>query len=130
MRLAINAIKQYLPSLGLVLVTVLSAGYTALQDNRIDASEVFMLLTTFCTAVGTYIVPRAAGARWLKPAVAALGALVNTLGAAFITDGISGQEWVLIVLSVLGALGVIGTNGQVPLTPPVEPRAVRAQASG
>jgi hypothetical protein len=126
----ITSIKQYLPSLGLVLATVLGAGYTALQDNRIDASEFFMILTTFCTAVTTYIVPRAAGARWLKPAVAAVGAVITTLGAAFITDGISGQEWVLVVLSGLAALGVLGTNGQVPLTPSGGPSPVRAQASG
>lgn len=125
-----TSIKQYLPSLGLVLATVLGAGYTALQDNRIDASEFFMILTTFCTAFTTYIVPRAAGARWLKPATAVVGAVITTLGAAFITDGISGQEWVLVALSGLAALGVLGTNAQVPLTPAGEPRAVRAQASG
>jgi hypothetical protein len=126
----LTAIKQYLPSLGLVLVTVLGAAYTAMQDNKIDASEFFMLATAFCTAVTTYIVPRATGAKWLKPAVAFVGAALTTAGAAFITDGINAQEWVLIALQALGALGVAGTNGQVPLSPSAAPAPARAQASG
>lgn len=125
-----SVIKQYLPSLGLVLATVLGAGYTALQDNRIDASEFFMILTALCTATTTYIVPRAVGARWLKPAVATAGAVISAAGAAFITSGISAQEWVLVILAGLAALGVIGTNGQVPLTPSRTPSPVREQASG
>jgi hypothetical protein len=125
-----KTIKQYLPSLGLVLVTVLGAGYTALQDNRIDASEFFMILTSLCVGLTTYIVPRATSAPWLKPAVATAGALISAAGAAFITSGISAQEWVLIVLAGLGALGVIGTNSQVPLTPARTPSPVREQASG
>lgn len=109
-------IKQYLPSLGLVLAAALSFLATALGDSTLTLGEALNLGIVILTGVATYIVPRLEGLEWLKPAtaggLAALQALVSLL-----TDGITSAEWMLIGLSVLGALGVAVTNKNVPLTP-------------
>ena len=125
-----DGVKQYLPVLGMVLATLLGAFYIALGDNKIEPSEWFMIVTQMTGSVTVYVVPRLATLTWLKPAVAAVTVGVSTAGAAFITDGISSQEWMNIGITVLGALGVVVTNSQVPVTPIAEPRAVRRQASG
>lgn len=126
-----TGLRQYLPALGMVLATVLGVGYTALQDNSISATEFFMIMTSLCGAVSTYIVPRVSTHKWLKPAVAALTAAVNAGAAAIVTPGISMQEWVMIGIQVLVGLGIVAsTNANVPLTAPGEPLAIRRQASG
>jgi len=108
-------LKQYLPSLGLVIAAALSFMATALGDNTLTLGEALNLGIVILTGVATYIVPRLEGAEWLKPAtaggLAALQALVSLL-----TDGITAAEWMLIGLAVLGALGVAVTNKHVPVT--------------
>jgi hypothetical protein len=127
---AAQGIKQYLPVLGMVLATFLSTFYIALGDNTIDASEWFMVATAGCGAASTYVVPRFVELTWLKPLVAGITAALSAAGAAFITSGISAQEWVVVGIQLLGGLGVVLSNSQVPLTPAVEPSPLRAQASG
>jgi hypothetical protein len=113
-----RALKQYLPALSLVLATVLSALAAAWTDDRVTTPELLSLAVTALTAFSVYVVPRAVEAPWLKPAVAAVLAGVNAF-QAFLTDGVSKAEWVLVALAILGALGVVVTNGQVPVTEPV-----------
>lgn len=121
-----RVLKQYLPALGMVLATVLGSFYVALQDNTINASEWFMVGSSGLGAVTVYIVPRVHEFPLLKTIVAGLTLAFSAAGAAFITDGISGQEWVLIVLQLLAGLGVVATGKQVPLTPDQPPAPVRS----
>lgn len=110
-----SAIKEYLPSLGLVIASVLSALSVALGDDRLQLGEALGLGVVLTTAVATYIVPRAPRATWLKPGVAAAGALFGAL-VMYLTDNeLTVSEWPLVALAVLGALGVAVTNKQVPL---------------
>jgi hypothetical protein len=127
-----NSIKQYLPALGMVAATLLSSLWVALGDNVISASEWFVVTASGLGAFATYIVPRVSeGLPWLKIAVSGVTAAVVAAGAAFASNGISGQEWMMIGTQLLVGLGiVVGTGKQVPITPPAEPYAVRRQASG
>lgn len=110
-----SSLKEYLPSLGLVLASVLSALAVALGDDRLQLGEALGLGVVLTTAVATYIVPRAQNATWLKPAVAAVGALFGAL-VMYLTDNeLTSAEWPLVALAVLGALGVVVTNGGVPV---------------
>lgn len=115
-------LKQYLPVLGMVLATLLSTFYVALGDEVISPSEWFMVTTSFLGAVTTYVVPRFNEFAWLKTIVSAFTLAVTAAGAAFITNGISSQEWMMIATQFLVGLGiVVGTQGNVPKTPAVEP---------
>jgi hypothetical protein len=125
-----DGVKQYLPVLGMVLATVLGAFYIALGDNKIDPSEWFVIVTQMTGSVTVYVVPRLSTLLWLKPVVAAITVAVSTAGAAFISEGISAQEWVNIAIVFLGGLGVVLSNKKVPVTPPFEPTPLRRQASG
>lgn len=124
-------IKQYLPSLGMLLATLLSAFYIALGDNVVSASEWFMVTAQGLGGITVYIVPRLATVTWLKPAVAAATLGVSAAGAAFITDGINAQEWIVIAIQALAGLGIVlSSNGEVPMTLEADTNRVRRQASG
>lgn len=131
-----NTLKQYLPSLGLVLATLLGSFVVQASDNELTLGEMLTLGSVFATAAATYIVPRAENATWLKPAVAVLGAIFTTVHA-HLSGGISTSEWGLVGLAALGALGVVVTNKNVPLTsartgehkrldvnPPIDPQTI------
>ena len=51
-------LKQYMPVLGMVLASVLSALYTSLQDSALSAGEGMFLMISLSGAVTTYVVPR------------------------------------------------------------------------
>ncbi len=125
-----DAIKQYIPVLGMVAAALLGAFYIALGDNVIEPSEWFMIVTQVLGSFTVYVVPRLTTFTWLKPLIAGLTVAVSSAGAAFITEGINAQEWFSIGIALLGGLGVVVSNKQVPLTMSQETTAVRRQASG
>jgi hypothetical protein len=123
-------LKQYMPVLGMVLATVLSALFTAMQDNILSASEGMFLMISLSGAVTTYVVPRFSDVNWLKILMSGVTAALAT-AVALVSDGLNGQDWVMIAIQLLAGLGIVTmTNSAVPETPPQEPSAVRAQASG
>lgn len=126
-----KALKQYLPSLGMVLATVLGVLYTAMQDNVLSLSEFLMLMISLAGAVTTYIVPRAESIPWLKILMAGVTAALTFAVSALVDGSISTQEWVMVGIQLLAGLGLVAsTNAQVPITKDIEPPGVRARASG
>lgn len=110
-----KALRPYLPSLGMVLAATLAALWTAASDDKITATEGFMVASAMLGALTVYIVPRMTSVGWLKPVVAAATAGVSALGAAFISDGVSMQEAFTIAIQVLAGFGIVlGTNKYVP----------------
>lgn len=113
-----STIKQYLPTLGMVLAAVLQALYTSLQDNRLSISEVLVLFYALTGAITLYVVPKAESATWLKPAIAAVTAGIVALQTALGDGVLSAQDWVQIAIQIFVGLGIVAvTNKEVPVTP-------------
>lgn len=112
-----NRIKEYLPSLAMVVAAALSVFVSAAADNRLSADEVGNIALAILGAVVTYIVPRFATVLWLKPLVASVTAALQFALSVW-GDGITMSEWAQIILTALGAAGVLLTNKNVPVYPP------------
>jgi hypothetical protein len=112
-----KALKQYLPSLGMVLATVLGALYVAVGDNRLTLTEALTLAVSLCGAITTYIVPRLETVQWLKIAVSGVTAALVFAIAALADGSISMADWVQVGIQLLAGLGIVAmTNQHVPVT--------------
>jgi hypothetical protein len=113
-----NALKPYLPSLGMILAAVLQALYAALDDGKVSSQELLTLFIALLGAVTLYIVPKVQGATWLKPLVAGLTA-AGVAGQTAYADGhLSAQDYVTVLIQLLVGFGIVlGTNRHVPETP-------------
>lgn len=112
--------KRYAPAFVAVLFAVLTAVAAALSDDRIDNVEWIQVAIQGTTVAGVWLTP--AIPRWphLKTGIAMVLAIEN-LAITVITDGITGAEWVNLLLAGLGVIAV-------RLTPPPDPAlAVRAR---
>jgi hypothetical protein len=115
-----SPIKQYLPVLGMVLAAVLNVLYVAYADNTITLYEGLNLILAVLGAVTLYVVPRAPGVLWLKPAVAAATAALMVVVDAVASSGINSQTWIMAGIQALVGLGIVAaTNKNVPLTQPL-----------
>lgn len=106
------------PALSQVLVAVLAVLVVALQDNRIDGPETINAVIIGLGAIGVWFVP-ILDVRYgslTKAAVSVLTAGLVVLASA-LTDGVSGAEWLQIVLAGFGAVGIaVGpTAPEVPV---------------
>jgi predicted small integral membrane protein len=105
-------VNQYLKFAAQVVATVLSAVALALGDGQVSSSEwinVVILGLGSVAVLGAGNLPAGVWAR-TKTLVSAA-----TAGAVFlqsaITGGITGAEWLQLVLAVLGTVGVMAVRG-------------------
>ena len=105
-------IKPYLPSLGMVLATVLGALYAAFADNTLSLTEFLTLVISLVGAITTYIVPRLPQAPWLKTLLAGVTAALVFAVAALVDGEISSQEWVMVFIQLLAGLGIVAATSK------------------
>lgn len=89
-----------------MLVALVVAAWPQLTgDHHIDLAEGITLATAIAAALGTYLVPLAPSAPWLKTL---LYAVIAGLGVAtsVVPDGVTADELLLILGAVASALGV------------------------
>lgn len=112
-----SPLKQYLPVIGMVIAAVLNVLYVAYADNTITLYEALNLVVALLGAIATYVVPRAPGIMWLKPAVAAATAALMVIVDAVASAGVNSQTWVMAAIQAFVGLGIVAaTNKNVPLT--------------
>jgi hypothetical protein len=119
------ALKQYLPTIGLIIATVASVFVTSASDNVLTGTEIGNLFLALLGAVARYLVPRLPGkvGYALKPVITfATAALQAAL--SYTSNGISMSEWAMVALTALAALGVVATNKYVPTTKAVKDNVV------
>lgn len=95
---------------------------STLLAGPVSSAAVLTCAIAVLTAAGVWIVPHlgASGASWGKIAIAVLGAGAQyALGV--LTGGITGAEWIAVVMASLAALGV----GVVPNAAALPPVAAR-----
>lgn len=107
--------SKYAKAIVGLLTAVIGVVVTALADNILDTSELVNIAIFILTSIGVWLVPNlpAKVGNILKLLIALLGAGLQALASA-LSDGITTQEWLLILLAVLGAVGV----GIIPNTNP------------
>jgi drug/metabolite transporter (DMT)-like permease len=105
-------VKTYGKFIAQVLATVVAAIVAALADNRLDTPEWINVVIVGLGAVAVLGAGNLPSGVWshTKTIVAAA-----TAGAVFlqsaISDGITGAEWLQLLLAVVGALGVFAAPG-------------------
>lgn len=99
--------RQYGKSLAAVVGAVVMGLYVALSDGRVSATEWALLVQAGAVAVTVYLAPMVPGARWVKNAMAAVGAVGEAL-VLVLPGGLTGQEWVGLLVAVGTVLGVAG----------------------
>ena len=112
-------LRQYLPILGMVLVVVLQAVYTAFNDSKLSPVELLNIMLALAGAITVYVVPKLAGLIWLKPLVAAVTAALMVFLDAFSKEpfAVSPQTWIMAAIQFLVGLGIVAYgNRDVPLT--------------
>lgn len=109
--------SRYAKAIVAILTAVLGIVVTALSDNRFTDGEVISIVIALLTAIGVYLVPEldAGVARIAKMIVAVLGTIAQAV-ASVLSDGITPQEWVIILVAALGAVsvGIIPNTGYQP----------------
>jgi MFS family permease len=107
--------SKYAKAIVGLLTAVIGVVVTALADNILDTSELVNIAIFILTSIGVWLVPNlpAKVGNILKLLIALLGAGLQALASA-LSDGITTQEWLLILLAILGAVGV----GVIPNTNP------------
>lgn len=111
--------KRYGKAIAMVVVTVAAAIVAALSDEAIVNTEWFTVVLAGVGAVNVAIVPNldATVGKYAKLVIAASTAVL-TLGATLIDGGITGSEWLQLLIVGAGAVGVYGLPGpQHPTTP-------------
>ena len=82
----------------------------ALNDGSISTAEWVTVLAALLAAFGTWLTPNtpalSAAKTWVHALVLGAGVLVPLL-----TDGVSGQEWLTVVIAVLTSAGVYALPG-------------------
>jgi hypothetical protein len=102
-------VKQYGKAIAATLGAVAMSLYVALTDNHVTTLEWVLAGQAWIGAAGVYLVPLAPQYRWGKTAVAALFAGSEVLVLA-IPGGVTGHEWLGIVIAIGAASGVAGLH--------------------
>lgn len=104
--------KKYGKSLAMLLGTLAMAVFGAYREYATDGispSEWVLVVIAAFTVVNVWLAANLANfAEKTKTLVAAIGLVLNLL-VSLITGGITGDEWILLLLQFLGALGVAGS---------------------
>ena len=121
----IAALKQYLPTIALIVASVLSVFVTASSDNILSGTEIGNLFLALLAAVMLYLVPKLPGAvgYLLKTGITAATAILQA-ALSFSSNGITMNEWAQVGLTALAALGVVASTKFVPTTKAVADNVV------
>lgn len=96
--------RKYAKSLLAVAATVLTA-LVALSGNGITAAEWIQVVIAAAGACAVFTAPNVPGAKYTKTVLAVVTAVAVFLSSA-ISDGLTGQEWLQVLVVALGAVGV------------------------
>jgi hypothetical protein len=96
--------QKYSKLIVAVLVTVATALSGVLTDG-VTSAEWINVAVAAVGAAGVFAAPNVPGAKYTKAILAVLAAVLSFLVSA-ITDGISGQEWLQVLILAAGAVGV------------------------
>ena len=96
---------KYAKSIAAVFVTVVGAIVAAQTDNVISNSEWVNVAIAGIGACLVFAAPNVPGAMYTKSIIAAAMAGLQLL-ASFISDGVTGSEWMQIGIAAAGAVGV------------------------
>lgn len=121
----IAVLKQYLPTIAVIVASVLSVFVTAATDNVLTGTEVGNLFLATLGGVLIYLVPKLPGSvgYMLKTGVTVAIAIVQAV-LSFSSNGISLSEYGQIGLTALAALGVVATTKFVPTTKAVKDNVI------
>jgi hypothetical protein len=95
----------YAKSIGMVLMTVVSAIVAALTDNHITTAEWINVALLGFAAAQVFTAPNIPGAKYTKTILAVLTAGLTAL-VSFLTNGVSTAEWLQVLVAAAAAVGV------------------------
>lgn len=96
---------KYTKSIVAVLAAILVALVAATTDNTVTTTEWINVAIAATTAAAVFTAPNVPGARYTKVVLAALGAVLVGL-TSVITDGITTNEVLQLLVAAIGATGV------------------------
>jgi hypothetical protein len=99
--------SKYAKAIVGILTAVLGVVIVAFDDNVVSQAELLNIGIYLLVAIGVYLVPNLPSrtGNALKFWIAVLGILLQAV-AGVVTDGITPNEWLLVLLAALGAVGV------------------------
>lgn len=99
-------LQTYGRSILFVAVTVVSAIVAAMTDSTVTANEWVNVAIAGVGAAAVFTAANVPGAAYTKQALAVLTAVLTAL-ASLILGGVSGTEWLQLLVVAAGALGVV-----------------------
>lgn len=95
----------YAKSIGMVLMTVVTAIVAALTDDVVSTSEWINVAILGFGAASVFTAPNIPGAKHTKVVLAVLVAALTAV-ASFLTGGITVAEWLQVLVAAAAAVGV------------------------
>jgi hypothetical protein len=107
----------YAKALTALVIAALTALASALTDDSLTSAEAIQVAIAVTTAAGVWVAANVASLPHAKTVIAGILAALN-LAVTYITDGISGAEWVNLALALIGVFAVwaIPNKGRVGST--------------
>ena len=104
------------PIVGTVVMAVLMAYKDAVADQHVTASEWVLVLIAAVSVVQVWLAANLAGYTKIKPIVQAVMAVLGLL-VAFITNGLTTNEIIELIILFLSTVGVVVQPGPTTATP-------------
>lgn len=97
--------KIYAKSIGMVLMTVVTAIVAAMTDDVVTTAEWINVAILGFGAASVFAAPNVPGAAYTKTVLAVLTAALTAV-ASFLTGGITTAEWLQVLVASAAAVGV------------------------
>jgi hypothetical protein len=111
--------KTHGKSIAILLATLVMAGvtgYRAVAADGVSASEWVLVVIALAGTINVWATANVPAFAKAKTLVGAVFLVLNLL-VSYITGGISGDEWMLLVIQFLGALGIAVAPAVSSLSP-------------
>lgn len=95
----------YAKSIGMVLMTVVTAIVASLTDDKVSTAEWINVAILGFGAAAVFTAPNIPGAKYTKTILAVLTAGLTAV-ASFLTGGITTAEWLQVLVASAAAVGV------------------------
>ena len=92
----------YAKSIGMVLMTVVTAIVAALTDNKVSTAEWINIAILGFGAASVFTAPNVPYAKYTKTTIAVLTAGLTAV-ASYLTGGITTAEWLQVLVAAIGA---------------------------
>lgn len=97
--------KIYSKSIGMVLMTVVTAIVAALTDDKVSTAEWLNIAILGFGAASVFAAPNVPYAKYTKTVLAVLTAGLTAV-VSFLTGGITTAEWLQVLVAAAAAVGV------------------------